>query len=153
MPVWYTTADLDTAEAVVNRLDFQRLSRIRIKEAKALLDQGLYDGGYYLAGYAVECALKACIAKLTREHDFPDKDVVNKSWTHNLTQLVEVAGLEKERKEKAGQDKEFELRWGLVKDWSDDSRYRSVGPKEATQLYEAIVDPACGVLQWLEQRW
>ncbi len=137
----------------MNRADFQTLSGIRIKEAKALLDRGLYDGAYYLAGYAVECALKACIVKLTREHDFPDKDVVNKSWTHNLIQLVEVAGLEKERKEKASADKEFEIRWGLVKDWSEDSRYRKVGEKEAGQLYEAISDPKHGVLPWLEQHW
>lgn len=137
----------------MNRTDFQKLARIRIREAKALLDQHLYDGAYYLAGYAVECALKACIAKLTREHDFPDKDKVNKSWTHNLTQLVEVAGLEKEREEKARKDKEFELRWGLVKDWSEDSRYRTVGEKEAGHFYAAIVDPTYGVLPWLEQHW
>jgi HEPN domain-containing protein len=30
-----------------------------------LLEAGLYAGAYYLAGYAVECALKACIAKKT----------------------------------------------------------------------------------------
>ena len=38
----------------MNRKDFQELSRIRLKEAKALLDLGLWDGAYYLAGYAVE---------------------------------------------------------------------------------------------------
>jgi hypothetical protein len=27
-----------------------------MKEARALLKLGLYDGAYYLAGYAVECA-------------------------------------------------------------------------------------------------
>jgi len=49
----------------VNRRDLQALSRIRLTEAKALLRLGHYDGAYYLAGYAAECALKACIAKLT----------------------------------------------------------------------------------------
>jgi len=107
---WYTLPDLDDVRIPVNRADFQKLSRLRIKEAKALLDGGLYSGAYYLAGYAVECALKACIAKLTKEHDFPDREVVNKSWSHRLSQLVEVAGLEKERNEKARLDKEFELR-------------------------------------------
>jgi HEPN domain-containing protein len=138
---------------IVNKADFQKLTRIRIDEAKVLLDSKRYDGAYYLAGYAVECALKACIAKFTKEYDFPDKELVNKSWTHKLTQLVEVAGLEKERREKADQDKEFELRWGVVKDWSEDSRYTESGEKEAIQLYDAIVDPTYGVLQWLEQRW
>jgi HEPN domain-containing protein len=57
----------------VDRRDLQELSKVRLKEAKALLDLGLYDGAYYLAGYAVECALKAGIAKETRRHQFPDK--------------------------------------------------------------------------------
>jgi HEPN domain-containing protein len=47
----------------MNRSDFHRLTEIRIKEAKVLLDRKCYEGAYYLAGYAVECALKACIAK------------------------------------------------------------------------------------------
>jgi HEPN domain-containing protein len=153
MRVWYTPQEFGGTNPSVNRVDFQNLSRVRIKEANALLGQKLYCGAYYLAGYAVECALKACIANLTKEDDFPDKEVVNKSWTHSLTQLVEVAGLEKEREEKARQDSEFELRWGLVKDWREDSRYRTVGEKDAKEFYEAIVNPEHGVLQWLEQRW
>jgi hypothetical protein len=37
----------------VDRTDLQALSTVRVKEAKALLNAGLYDGAYYLAGYAV----------------------------------------------------------------------------------------------------
>ncbi len=40
-------------------MDFQSFSRIRVNEAKALLHLKHYSGAYYLAGYAVECALKA----------------------------------------------------------------------------------------------
>jgi len=43
----------------MNRDDFQLLSKLRVAEAKALLDAGLYTGSRYLMGYAVECALKA----------------------------------------------------------------------------------------------
>jgi hypothetical protein len=78
----------------VNRRDFQLLSAVRLKEAKALLEAGFPDGAYYLAGYSVECALKACIAKRTNRHDFPDKKRANESYTHNLTQLVITAKLE-----------------------------------------------------------
>ena len=46
-----------------------------------------YAGAYYLLGYSVECALKACIAKQTKKHDFPDKEVVKKSYVHNLVKL------------------------------------------------------------------
>jgi hypothetical protein len=42
----------------VNRVDFQDLARIRLREAKALFDAGEFHGAYYLAGYSIECALK-----------------------------------------------------------------------------------------------
>ncbi|MCP5119377.1 MAG: HEPN domain-containing protein, partial [bacterium] len=49
----------------MNRTDFQNLALERLDDAKVLLDGGRYNGAYYLSGYVVECALKACIAKLT----------------------------------------------------------------------------------------
>jgi HEPN domain-containing protein len=78
----------------MNRADFQQLAEVRIGEARVLLEADCYPGAYYLAGYAVECALKACIAKQTREYDFPEKDFVNKSWTHKLEKLPNLAELE-----------------------------------------------------------
>jgi HEPN domain-containing protein len=47
----------------MTQTDLQRLSRLRIRDAKILLKNGAHESAYYLAGYAVECALKACIAK------------------------------------------------------------------------------------------
>jgi HEPN domain-containing protein len=46
----------------MHRNDLMRLSRLRIREARVLLEAGEFPGAYYLAGYAVECALKACVA-------------------------------------------------------------------------------------------
>jgi hypothetical protein len=63
----------------MNRTDFQQLAELRLREAEALLAAGLPDGAYHLAGYSVECALKACIAKRTQLHDFPEKKLVNDS--------------------------------------------------------------------------
>jgi HEPN domain-containing protein len=77
----------------MNRNDFQQLSELRAKEAKALLAAGFPEGAYYLAGYAVECALKACIARKTQEFDFPEKKRVNDSHTHDLGKLLVLAGL------------------------------------------------------------
>lgn len=56
----------------MNRAEFQELAVIRLNDAKILLDNHRYDGAYYLTGYVVESALKACIANRTREYDFPD---------------------------------------------------------------------------------
>jgi HEPN domain-containing protein len=74
----------------VNRKDLQFLARTRLAEAKTLLGAGLPDGAYYLAGYAVECGLKACIARGTQRHEFPDKKSVDASHTHNLRDLIKV---------------------------------------------------------------
>ena len=72
----------------MNRDDLRQLARIRLKDARALLNIRNYDGAYYLSGYVVECGLKACIAKKTRRYDFPDKDVVNKRKPIDSIQLL-----------------------------------------------------------------
>ena len=77
----------------MNRESLQQISRIRTQEANALLDAGCYPGAYYLIGYAVECALKACVARQVKRFDFPDKFLANKVFTHNLEKLVGLAGL------------------------------------------------------------
>jgi len=45
----------------VNRAELRQLAEDRILDAEHLLAAGRWSGAYYLAGYAVECGLKACI--------------------------------------------------------------------------------------------
>jgi HEPN domain-containing protein len=106
----------------VNRNALQEIALIRLREAKALLDNNQYDGAYYLSGYAVECALKSYIAKQTKRHDFPNKKIVNESYTHNLIQLVRVAGLQTALDQEMQRDAIFVVNWTIVKDWAEDSR-------------------------------
>lgn len=136
----------------MKRSDLQKLALIRLKEAKVLLDNRQYSGAYYLSGYIVECALKACIAKQTGKFDFPDKKKVLDSYTHELEKLVNVAKLKDELKSlKANPD--FSPLWECVKEWSEESRYKKHNRQEATDIYLAIADPNHGVLQWLQQHW
>lgn len=107
----------------MNRFDFQELALLRLKEAQTLLQNNCSAGAYYLAGYAVECALKACIAKLTAQYDFPDKDRVNQSHVHNLKKLIDVAGLNQKLLDRMREDNDFFSAWNIVKDWSEKSRY------------------------------
>jgi HEPN domain-containing protein len=125
---------------------------VRLKEAKALLRSGLSDGAYYLAGYAVECALKACIAKGTRRYEFPDKRV-DSSYSHNFRDLIRVAGLDKARSEYAAGHPEFERNWGVAEDWSEHSRYRRNDPESARALLAAIGDTQNGVFSWIRRHW
>jgi HEPN domain-containing protein len=132
----------------MNRTDLQQLAELRIKEAQLLLGASSYPGAYYLAGYAVECALKACIAKQTREHDFPDKDFVNKSWTHKLDKLLNLAELEDPLNDARRTSNELDAYWAIVVNWQENKRYDlSITQQEARSLCDAIYDPANGVLQ------
>ena len=136
----------------MTRKDLQKLAAIRLREAKALLAANAPDGAYYLAGYAVECALKARIAKSTERHDFPDKKRANDSWTHKLKDLVVAAGLESELEE-ARRESEFALYWTVVVQWNEESRYRSHSTQVASDLIEAIDDPKHGIFQWLKKHY
>jgi HEPN domain-containing protein len=137
----------------VNRSDLQILSRVRLAEAKTLLSAGRPDGAYYLAGYAVECALKACIARGTKRHDFPEKKNVDASHTHSLKDLVRVANLEAGHLEEAKRDIVFREYWNLVQAWSEQSRYRRHDSKDAQALVRAVADRSHGVIAWIRKSW
>ena len=133
----------------MDRRDLQELSKVRLKEARALMELGLYDGAYYLAGYAVECALKACIAKETQRHQFPDKKRVDLSHSHDLLQLIRVAGLEDQHRERVRSDPDFETNWEVVRRWSEQSRYRGHSHESAQALLVAISERRHGVITWI----
>ena len=137
----------------VNRSDLQILARVRLAEAKTLLSAGLPDGAYYLAGYAVECALKACIARGTQRHEFPDKKSVDASHTHNLRDLVKVANLELARLEEVKRNPVFRDHWDLVQQWSEQSRYRRHDSRIAEALVRAIAERNHGVMAWIRKFW
>jgi hypothetical protein len=138
----------------VNRIDFQKLADMRIEEAEALLKAKKWAGAYYLAGYAVECGFKACIAKKTKRHDYPDKDFAAKCYTHKVEQLVLQAGLQVTFQTARTADPDLDVNWNVVKDWDESSRYqRKRSRAEAQELYDAITNAAHGVLPWIKSHW
>jgi hypothetical protein len=139
----------------LNKADLEQLADLRLTEAAALLDATppMPDGAYYLGGYSVECALKACIAKLTAQHDFPDKNFAAKCFTHKAKDLIPLAGLESAREAATAADKILAGNWLIVKDWSEDSRYERWTAAQATALIDAIREPKHGALQWVKGRW
>ncbi len=124
---------------------------MRLREARVLLDNRCWEGAYYLAGYAVECALKACIAKSTERYEFPDKARVNASYTHDLDKLLYVAGLDKALKEATG--RQLASNWKVVQQWSEDTRYERRAEADARAFVQAVGEREDGVLRWLEIRW
>ena len=138
----------------MNKIDLEKLVDIRIQEAKILLESENYHGAYYLAGYALECALKVCISKQVNKYDFPNKQLATKSHTHNLLDLVGVAGLRQELKKKEDSNDDFKLNWAVAKDWSESSRYNcNIDKLKAKDFLEAITNHESGVLKWLKIHW
>lgn len=138
----------------MNRSDFQKLAEERICDAEELLNAQRWSGAYYLAGYSVECGLKACIAKLTQQHDFPpDRRFVADCYTHDLEKLVKIARLESLREQLAQTNSDFAANWHIVKDWEEQSRYLQWHEATARKLYSAVTDSSNGVLPWIKVHW
>jgi HEPN domain-containing protein len=136
----------------IYRRDFKVLADLRAEEARILLAKGKQQGAYYLAGYAVECALKACIAKKTKRFEFPPKaDYVTRLYKHGLKELLILAGLDAQLKKDASVNKALEANWSTVKDWMAESRYRTSG-LNGKDMYNAVTG-GDGVLPWIKQRW
>jgi hypothetical protein len=137
------------------RTTFQKLAQLRIDEANALLAHRQPSGAYYLAGYAIECALKAVIAKQFRGDEIPDKALVNDIYSHDLSKLLGLAGLEPELNAARRADSELDRRWSIVKNWKEQARYSIWTDKDASSIIDAVAGDglAGGLFQWVAARW
>jgi hypothetical protein len=137
----------------MNRLDFQKISELRVQEAETLLRSKQPDGSYYLMGYAVECALKACVCKQVKEYDFPNKEIANKAHTHDLEQLLKLSGLDPGFKEECKVNENLTLNWATVKDWSESKRYETgITEAQASDFHRACTGKD-GILEWIKRKW
>ena len=100
----------------------------------------------------MECALKACIAKRTREHDFPEKES-REFYSHDLEKLLGFAKLRIELDRDLRTNSVMKANWIIVQDWSEASRYESKTVQEAAGLLDAIEDRPGGLLPWLQKHW
>lgn len=137
----------------MHRSEWQDLARLRLREAKALLQLGHWSGAYYLSGYALECGLKSKLARGFRASTTPSKKLVNDIHTHDLATLVRLSGLEPERQRLASLDPDFAVNWGVAKDWSEVSRYQQWSEQEAKDMISAISDRSHGVMRWVRSEW
>ncbi len=135
----------------MNRNDLQNLAEERLGDADALLASSRFGAAYYVVGYAVECGLKACIAKLTKAEDFYDKALAKNLFVHELEKLASLAGLDVKQIGKG--DRVFAANWALVKDWNEESRYETHTKIEAEQMIQAVREPDHGVMQCIRRYW
>ena len=123
---------------ILYQRDFKALALLRAKEARALLSSGNEQGAYYLAGYAIECALKACIAGKTKRSQFPPSPKeAQEFYTHDLSVLLKAAGLDLKLDADMNHNRALATNWNTVKLWNEKCRYTSSG-LNGKDLYKSI---------------
>lgn len=118
-----------------------------------LLQHGKASNAYYLAGYAIEIGLKACIAKQISADTIPDLAFIKSIYSHKIGDLLKVAGLSGELDNQQAADPYFAINWAIVREWRPEERYTVKDTETAQQMVSAISDPANGVLQWIKAYW
>ncbi len=131
------------------RSDLQGLAQARADDAKALLKARRYAGASYLAGYSIECAIKACIANQTKRYEYPDKARWNNAYSHDFDRLIKIVPALVTAHTAARAHAAFETKWNLVVQWSEESRYdRTIAWLKARDMVNAVTDRPDGILEW-----
>ena len=136
------------------RVELKELASLRLQEAETLYNAGQYDGAIYLAGYAVELALKARICRLLGLTDYPDQGKLKQVYAvHDLDQLLLLAGL-KPKLDSSNQT--LFSNWSTAVPWSPQWRYAAKGTysqQGAIDVLDAIRDKTNGVFRWIKRYW
>lgn len=140
----------------MTRTEWQRLVEERLRDARVLLKGRRWSAAYYLTGYAVEAALKACIVKRIEVDPgliFELRRFSEDCWTHDFEKLVRLAELDEALKIERTANKSFDQHWLKACDWSERSRYQNKVRAAANGLYEAVANKSNGVLRWVKGHW
>lgn len=138
---------------MLTKTDLEALAETRLADSVFLLSAGRSSSAYYLAGYAVELGLKACIAKSFQPNAIPDKAFVNEIYSHSLEKLLNIAGLLPAFTTESKANPALATAWGIACTWTETSRYLLWDAISAGDLVSAVGDPEDGVFQWVKKHW
>lgn len=130
----------------------QELAELRKTEASCLLQGSFYSGAYYLTGYAIECAMKACIAKTVQAEVIQDRGFESQFYVHDLEKLLHLSGLGPEFEQAQKQNRKLRGNWGIVSKWNEASRYETWTKTDAEDMFLAATEKD-GVFPWFKTRW
>jgi HEPN domain-containing protein len=133
--------------------DLEKLADAKLRDAQILFNNERWANSYYLAGYALELALKACVAKQFQAETIPDRKFVIAIHTHQYAALIGLAGLTAELRAKQDMDSDFAANWAIAAEWTPEARYESTDKSSANFLLHAITDLNHGVLPWIKMFW
>ena len=127
----------------------------KVLDSQALLAASRWASAYYLAGYAAECGLKACVLARVEKTGviFDDPKFAEQVRIHKLDKLVKLADLDPQLNIALGANPVFRGHWGVASLWSEESRYQVKSQADAEQLYDSITVNPDGVLAWIQNHW
>src|SRR5690348_11872834 len=106
--------------APLPRSTLQKLATDKLADANLLIRHGRHSNASYLYGYAIELAIKACIARQLSAETIPDRRILTGFLSHRLNDLIGLAGLRPALDERR-KDREFDSRWADVSEWSEEA--------------------------------
>ena len=132
--------------AMIKIADLRNVARERLKDARALLKAGRYDGAIYMGGYVAEMALKCRICRTLKWLEFPETGGEFRNYlslkTHDLSILRAFSGAEEAIKLK------YALEWNSVSTWTPELRYSSKSGTNKSDA-ECFVNSAATLLRFL----
>jgi len=141
----------------LNRAHWQKLAEERVLDADALLQAGRWAGAFHLIGYAVESGLKSCVLAYMENNNadviFRERKFSDNCWTHNIEELVRLAGLRSALDLDMAANRQLGINWIYATQWKEISRYQTATEFDARRLYQAVTDAVDGVLPWIRARW
>ena len=141
-------------------LELKSLADERISEAEILSGNAKHEGVFYLAGYAIEFALKAVTCKRLGVEIY-DKEVdnaakglsqkaLNAFMTHNLTDLLTLSGLKVKFELDKATNSGLTKAWSELSRWNEQRRYDS-GCSEV--VANNFLRSSNTLLTWIKQHW
>ncbi len=137
--------------------DLKIIALLRLKEAKVLYKNGLYDGAAYLCGYVVETALKARICKHLNTSQYPDDGNFKTIFSsHDFDRLLLLSGLSQEISLNNVSNQKLFQNWSLLTVWRPDRRYIPKGTykkEDVRRMFKALEEKNTGFLVWVRKLW
>ena len=148
-----------------SRSNLQNLTKQRLDEANALLTLNFSDAAFYLAGYSIECALKAVVRKTHDQDNFYKPDRSNKgNWylqerifrefkTHNYNDLLVLLGLSAKFELARVSNPQLYSAWIDIQKaaWTEQYRYE-LGTKSGQNVSDFIKAVELLII-WISKYW
>ena len=121
-------------------------------DAQQLFDAERYTNAVHLGGLSVECALKSLICRHFAAEALPDLRVVQRAHSHQLDDLIGLAGVKAELQAQTDADLSFASNWSVVREWSITQRY-DILERDASESFLSAALGENGVLPWIKTYW